>query len=208
VWPWHAWEFWKGNVKIYAKSSPKPFVFWSEWYKLLDQWMCLTHSKEREKGYPHPTVTVKRLWAFIRKGKQRVCVRQINISVLKTCTKHKACLKWNNISASADLTPWKGCLYKGFNKEIPTDWQTQFDLSGCCVWYDISYTWFSLFWSLYQKRGNLTHTHSQRTEKRERKKKKSSSLRSSFPFVSYHFLCRLWHQANDPTILCKRTICN
>lgn len=73
--------------------------------------MCLTHSKEREKGYPHPTVTVnKRLWAFIRKGKQRVCVRQINISVLKTCTKHKASLKWNNISASADLTPWKGCV--------------------------------------------------------------------------------------------------
>lgn len=94
-------------------------------------------SKEREKGYPHPTVTVKRLWAFIRKGKQRVSVRQINTSVLKTCTKHKASLRWNNISASADLAPLKGCLYKEFSKEIPTDWQRQFDLSGCCVWYDI-----------------------------------------------------------------------
>jgi len=166
-------------------------VFWSEWYRLLDQWMCLTHSKEREKGYPHPTVTVKRLWAFIRKGKQRVSVRQINTSVLKTCTKHKASLRWNNISASADLAPLKGCLYKEFSKEIPTDWQTQFDLSGCCVWYDIY--GLSLFvcesnskkkspricflsFGHCIKKGEITHTHTVKEQKSEKKEKKALHL--------------------------------
>jgi len=91
----------------------------------------VSDSLERErKGYPHPTVTVKRMklfyFEFIRKGKQVLCRTDQYISIESLYKTSKSTLRRKKPLS-------KRMFVHDFITEIPTDRQTHSGLSGCCV---------------------------------------------------------------------------